>query len=262
MLKMFPVQVKAAGTEDGLEAGQFRALVSVFGNKDSMGDVVVPGAFSGTLQEWKDSGDSIPIYWSHQMSDPDMNVGWVLEAEETEKGLEVLGQLDLEEGASAKALQVYRLLKGRRVTQFSFAYDVLDGGPVEKDGDTYNELRELQLFELGPTPIGANQDTELMGVKADLKRGRVLSAKNEATLAEAVKAIQGGVASIRKVLSAVGSGESPEEDEEKSKEKASGVGPVTVQEPQQGGTTQEPSHGMPSVALLTQSQFEIEGELL
>jgi hypothetical protein len=34
MFKTRPAQIKAAGEDDGLEEGQFRALVSVFGNVD------------------------------------------------------------------------------------------------------------------------------------------------------------------------------------------------------------------------------------
>jgi len=256
MFKTYPARIKAAGAEDGLAEGQFRALVSVFNVKDSMGDVIVPGAFTDTLEEWKASGDSIPVYWSHQMHDPDYNVGWVLDAEQTGEGLEVLAQLDLEEGGSPKARQVYRLLKGRRVTQFSFAYDVTDGGPSKSDdhGD-HNELRILKLYEVGPTPIGANQETDLLGVKdavALLKRGRVLSSKNETALTDALAAITAGVTSIKSVLSAVGTADE-EDDGGKAatphQDKANGTGPVTPQEPPRGATGQEPNRTSP-VALL------------
>lgn len=199
LTKSCPASIKAAGTDDGLQEGQFRALVSVFGNKDSYGDVVQPGAFADTLAEWKAKGDPIPVYWSHQMSDPDMNIGWVLEAKETSEGLEVLAQLDLEDGASPKAKQAYRLLKGRRVTQFSFAYSVAEGAFVDTEDDWYYELRKLDLYEVGPTPIGANDQTELLGVKhaadharglaADVKAGRVLAKQHIDSLRTAQEAI-------------------------------------------------------------------------
>ena len=270
MFKTYPARIKAAGADDGLAEGQFRALVSVFNVKDSMGDVIVPGAFTDTLEEWKASGDSIPVYWSHQMHDPDYNVGWVLDAEQTDDGLEVLAQLDLEDGASPKAKQVYRLLKGRRVTQFSFAYDVTDGGPAKSaDGDEFTELRGLKLYEVGPTPIGANQETDLLGVKdavALLKRGRVLSAKNESALTETLSAITAGVTSIKSVLSAVGS-DNTEDDDGKAatpnhQDKANGTGPVTAQEPPRGATAQEPSRTSPVAFLAAHLQLlEHEGLL-
>lgn len=211
MHKSCPVKVKAAGAPDGLEDGQFEAIVSVFGNKDSYGDIVVPGAFTDTLAEWAAKGDPIPVYWSHRMDDPDFNIGWVLEAKEVDEGLHVKAQLDLED--SAKAAQVYRLLKGRRVTQFSFAYDIDEAAWVEKDGESWYELRKLSLHEVGPTPIGANQETELLAVKAaaqhaeqyvaGVKAGRVISAKNETTLREAQASLEDAAAQIKSVLSAL-----------------------------------------------------------
>ena len=49
------LRVKVTGEDDG-QAGEFTALVSVFGNVDSYGDVVQPGAFERTLKEWSASG--------------------------------------------------------------------------------------------------------------------------------------------------------------------------------------------------------------
>ena len=205
--KAVPVKVKADAT-DGLEDGQFDALVSVFGNVDSYGDVVMPGAFADTLAEWKASGNPIPVLWSHQIGDPDSHIGYVVDAVETEKGLQVRAQLDLDE---PKAAKVYKLLKGRRVTQFSFSYDVIEGAYVEQnvDGETksHYELRKIKLYEVGPTLIGANQDTELIDVKSGaehiargLKAGRVLSAANEAAIDSAVAAISDGVDGLQGVL--------------------------------------------------------------
>lgn len=238
MFKSRPAQIKAAGEEDGLAEGQFRALVSVFGNVDSYGDKVMPGAFAKTLTDWAELGDPIPIYWSHQMADPDMNIGYVVSAEETEAGLEVLGQLDVAEG-SPKAAQAHRLMKGRRVSQFSFAYDVLD----QEEVDGVNELRELKLYEVGPTPIGANDATELLAVKTGLKVGRTISAKNESTLREATTALEAAAKSIKNVLASLDSGSPDEEGQASStthQSKASDTGPAKDEEPD-GAKSEEPS---------------------
>jgi HK97 family phage prohead protease len=227
--KTCPAQVKAAGPDDGLEEGQFRAVVSVFGNKDSYGDKVMPGAFADTLAAWKAKGDPIPVFWSHQMSDPDMCVGEVLDAKETAVGLEVLAQLDLDEEAR-KARQTYRLLKGRRVTQFSFAYDIVEAAWVETEDEWWYELRKLNLFEVGPTPIGANQETELLAVKSaaqkakhialDVKAGRELSAKNESMLTEVADALDLSSKSIRDLLASVSGGEESNDEKAKAGEPA------------------------------------------
>lgn len=169
LLKDFQINVKA-GPGDGLAEGEFTAYASVFGNKDSYGDVVIPGAFADTLAEWKSSGNVIPLLFGHNMSDPDYNIGYVKDAAEDDHGLLVTNQLDLE---NPKAVQVYRLLKGRRLSQMSFAYDVLEGGEAQRlkaldstDTETVYELRKLKLYEVSVVPIGANQETEILAVKA------------------------------------------------------------------------------------------------
>ena len=180
--KNLSAQVKATGGD----TGEFEAIVAVFGNVDSGGDVIVKGAFADTLKEWQDSGD----------------IGSVVEASETETGLLVKGQLDLD---NPKAAQVHKLLKGRRVTQFSFAYSVLDSGPVEVDGVKATELRSLKLYEVGPTLVGMNQSTELLSAKSDdleAKAGRVLSAKNKEIVTSTITALDAAKSALEALLNA------------------------------------------------------------
>jgi HK97 family phage prohead protease len=196
--KNLSAQVKATG--DG--AGEFEAIVAVFGNVDSGGDVIVKGAFTDTLTEWQASGDPIPVVWSHDSNDPFSHIGSVVEASETDTGLLVKGQLDLE---NPKAAQVFKLLKGRRVTQFSFAYSVLDAGPTEVDGIKATELRRLKLYEVGPTLVGMNQATELLSAKSDdvdAKAGRVLSAKNVEVVSNAIAAADALKSALKTLLDA------------------------------------------------------------
>jgi HK97 family phage prohead protease len=134
--------------------------VSVFGNVDSVGDRVVPGAFKASLARWADSRDPIPVIWSHQWDDPEAHIGVVLAAEERPEGLWIKAQLDVDKPF---ARQVYELLKARRVREFSFAYDVVDSRQA-KDGA--NELTVLDLIETGPTLRGVNPETQLLTVKA------------------------------------------------------------------------------------------------
>jgi HK97 family phage prohead protease len=187
MIKTATAQIKATGPDDGLGEMQFTGYASVFGNKDSYGDVVEPGAFTDTLAKWQTSSEVIPCLWGHDMLDPESNIGHVLEASQDSRGLLVKVQLDPE---SDRAKTVYRLLKGRRVGDMSFAYEVQDSAWAKSDdlGD-YQALRKLHLFEVSVVGIGANQEAEILTVKtaaamlADgVKAGRVISAKNESSL--------------------------------------------------------------------------------
>jgi hypothetical protein len=51
------------------------------------------------------------------------------------------------------------------LAEFSFAYDVIDSALAKVDGQFVNELRELELFEVGPCLVGLNPDTQLLGMK-------------------------------------------------------------------------------------------------
>lgn len=180
-----------AGADDGLEEGQFLAYASTFTREpDSYGDVVKQGAFAETIQAWKDSGDTLPILFGHRMDDPDYWIGGAIELSEDNHGLLVKGQLDLE---NPKAKQVYRMLKGRRINQLSFAYDTLEWAVVDLGNEkSARELQKLKLHEVSIVPIGANQDTEVLAVKAitdGLKAGRVISSKNLDSLKSARDAL-------------------------------------------------------------------------
>lgn len=188
--------------------GEFEAFVSVMGVKDFYGDVVQPGAFDDTLAKWKDSGNPIPVVWSHGYHDVLNHIGYALEAEQRtisgKTGLWVRGQLDVTDAEEdARARKAARLMKSGRVSQFSFSYEVWDGAPAKSEefGDYYS-LNRLGLYEVGPTLIGANADTELLAAKAlrdlavELKSGRVLSAKNEELLRAAHESIGSVLAAL------------------------------------------------------------------
>ena len=196
--KTVPLAGVKAGPNDGLNEGEFVVYPSTFTKTpDSYGDVVAKGAFLDDIARWKASGNTLPGLYGHRFDDPDYNVAFALDMGEDEHGWWVKGAFDLE---SPKAAQVYRLVKGRRLTQLSFAYDVLDSGKVEgADGEPVNELRKLKVYEFSFVPVGANQDTSVVTIKAlvdGMKAGRVLSGKNEQSLREARDSIDSVLASL------------------------------------------------------------------
>lgn len=165
--------------------GTATALVSVFGNVDLGGDRVMPGAFTRTLSEWQTKGDPIPVIWSHDWDNPESFVGWAdpSQIKETDAGLVVPMQFDLDR---PRAEQVHHLLKSRRVTQFSFGYFVREYDDV--DDPEYGKVRELKsvdLFEVGPTLLGMNPETELLAAASALRAAK--AAEGKATPEQAVE---------------------------------------------------------------------------
>ncbi|WP_081729847.1 HK97 family phage prohead protease [Williamsia sp. D3] len=155
-----------AGADDGLGEGEFIAYASVFGNVDSAGDVVQRGAFRKSIEAWEKSGNTLPILYGHDAKNPHMNVGGVVSMVEDDRGLKVHGKLDLETDTGA---QVYRLVKGRRLSQLSFAYDEIRTRPVKGDPrlGSYKSLDELHVHEVSLVPVGANRETAVLAVKSE-----------------------------------------------------------------------------------------------
>lgn len=187
--------VRAVDGGQDTTPGEFQALVSVFGNTDSYGDVVERGAFTKSLAEWTIRGSLPPVVWSHQFSDPANFLGVHTAIEETDEGLVVTGQLNLNR---PKAAQVWELMREGTIVEFSFSGIVRDAEPVDGDDDDGlamlwgpMRIKEIDLWEAGPCFKGANPATELISVKADprleqllrtpqltAKAGRVLSQAN------------------------------------------------------------------------------------
>lgn len=253
-IKNVPLGRVKAGPNDGLAEGEFIVYPSTFTRQpDSYGDVVAKGAFTETIQQWKDSGDTLPGLFGHRMDDPDFYIASALDLGQDDHGWWVKGAFDME---SPKGPHTYRLVKSRRLRQLSFAFDVLEEGAVElEDGTKANELRKLRVHEFSFVPIGANQDTSVVAIKAlaenamvELKAGRVLSAKNESTLREALSQIQGSAQQIKDVLSAT----EPAGDDQ---EKASGTREVNDEEP--GRAKSEEPSASPSAKTLAEA-FELQ----
>jgi HK97 family phage prohead protease/HK97 family phage major capsid protein len=151
MHKSIPLTIKAADDD----TGTFTGYASVFDNVDAHGDVVRRGAFTKSIA----SGSPIPLLWEHGASDPRNYVGDIVQAAETDSGLEVVGKFDLdtEHGASA-----YRNVKGRRVSGLSIGYRV---GKSVKTA-VGNELLAVDLIEVSIVARGANARALVGAVKS------------------------------------------------------------------------------------------------
>lgn len=164
---------------EGQPPGTFETIVSVFGNVDYHGDRIVVGAFeAGNLPEWRESGDPIPVIFTHRWDDLLAHIGVANPSEVRELapgdstlpdrlkangGLYAVQRLDVNaDPAASYAARIAELLERRSLREFSFAYDPLGVRPV----DGVDELTRLALWEMGPTLLGANPLTELLAAKA------------------------------------------------------------------------------------------------
>jgi len=156
--KSFRVSLKAVNEDEGTAV----ALVSAFEVVDSYDEMIMPGAFDKSLEQFGE--DPIPILWNHQWGVMDAHLAEG-KGEITAEGLVMTMQFDMTDPTSAKA---FRLLKSKRIKEFSIGgFEPVDGiKRVEKDGQDVWAIYEFELVEVSLVLRGANPDTRLIDVKS------------------------------------------------------------------------------------------------
>lgn len=184
------------------ELGTFTALASVFRNVDLAGDRILPGAFTNTLKQWREKGHPIPVILSHSWDDPFASIGYAdpNDVTETSKGLVVKGTLDVTDNDVAR--QVYKLMKRGTLRGWSFGYTVPEGG--EKfDAKGVNNVKEVDLIEVGPTLKGANPEAQLQSVKSALEQMPLpepVAERVRAQLLQMTETMKNGDTTIEKMM--------------------------------------------------------------
>ena len=130
---------------------------------DAYGDVVAKGAFAGTLQRLKESGNNLPLLYGHVMDQPENIIGTVVKAEEDDHGLLVEAVFDME---NPKAQTVHRAVLSKAITKLSFAFSVLDDHTITlEDYGEVRELTELEIYEVSLVVVPANPRAQVVAAK-------------------------------------------------------------------------------------------------
>lgn len=147
----FGLDLKAISDE-----GVFEGYASTFGNRDSGGDIVEPGAFTKTLRARGPRG--VKMLADH---DPTKRIGVWEEMHEDEKGLFVKGRLLVEKSIGKEA---HIDLKAGALDGLSIGYRV--------KSDAYDGrrrarlLKEVDLFEISLVPFPMNEMARTTSVKS------------------------------------------------------------------------------------------------
>lgn len=137
--------------------GVIEAYVSVFGNVDSYGDIVEPGAFADAVIAFNTNGRYPKGIWAHDWSMP---IAKTLEMREDERGLYIKAQLIL---SVPKAQEAYDLIKAGVMTDFSFGYEI---NGYDFDDRGFRHLRKVTIYEWSPVLVGANNQATLISSKS------------------------------------------------------------------------------------------------
>jgi len=160
--------------------GIVECFVAAIGNKDSVGDVVLPGAFNGSLKRRKPR-----VVWGHNWNEP---IGKVLEIYEVPPNDPRLPSKMRSGGVGGLFAKVQFNLKSERgreafanvvffgaEQEWSIGYKTLDA--VFDPAQSANLLKEVELYEVSPVLHGANQLTGTISIKSD-KQNTELKAEN------------------------------------------------------------------------------------
>jgi HK97 family phage prohead protease len=154
-----PFELKTVETvtqDDGVEVGVFEGLASTFGNRDMMGDLVEPGAFSGALAR----PATIKMLWQHDARAP---IGVWERVRETAAGLEVKGRLVL---GVQQARETLALLKAGAVDALSIGFSVRRGGAEFDRERSLRRIKAVDLWEISVVTFPANPKALVARIKA------------------------------------------------------------------------------------------------
>lgn len=158
----------AAGPAEGV----FSGYGAMFGNIDSHGDVIEPGAFADSLGERKASGRNVPMHLMHRVFGGDgLPVGVWTAVEEDAKGLRVEGKIS---GMNTdRGRHLFELVKDGGLAGLSIGFKVRQGGAVygTKAGQPKRTLRKLDLKEISLVDDPSNALTRVNEIKAVLAEG-------------------------------------------------------------------------------------------
>lgn len=187
------------------EQGIFSGYAAVFGNVDSGGDIIEPGAFTKTIAEgW----ERVKILVLH--NDYDLPIGKPLELREDAHGLYIKGKIS----DTAMGKDVKTLLRDRVLSEMSIGYDPVTFDYDKEDG--VRHLREVKLWEVSIVTWAMNPEAVITGYKAtetadratqmaegiiaDLKEGRKISTVRLKSLKEACTTMEGAIKALKAII--------------------------------------------------------------
>ena len=148
----FPLEIKS------LTERQFEGYGSVFGNTDLGGDVVMKGAFSNSLAEYKRNGSMPLMFWMH---DPSRVPGKWLDMGEDDNGLYVKGEL----ADTPVGNEIHTLLEMDAVRGLSIGYQTLEADWAEDDTRL---IKQVKLWEVSTVSLPMNPLAQVAHVKSQL----------------------------------------------------------------------------------------------
>ena len=151
--KFLPMNVKSSGEDDNPRYRMVEGYGSVFGNKDSYNDVIVPGAFADSI-----ANKEPKMAWQHDFG---TLVGRWDEYREDENGLFLKGRIATRTEKGAEAAE---LVEMGALTGLSIGFNTVR---EEMDRETgVRRLLEIDLWEVSFVTVPANSAANVTNIKS------------------------------------------------------------------------------------------------
>lgn len=156
--KILPlVDAKVGGSGNG----SFTGYASTFGNVDSYGDTIAPGAYTNYLDQFVERGF---IAWNHNWADM---IGMVASAKQDKTGLQITADFHSTPDAQAARTVMAERLAAGKFMGLSIGY--VPHQWARKDGpagpDTIRVLQEVEVFETSLVAVPADSYAGVTGMK-------------------------------------------------------------------------------------------------
>lgn len=151
------VSFKDIDGKKGIVTGYF----ANFNNKDSDGDIIVPGAFTKSIGDTgpQSANPRIKHLLNHNIDQP---LGVIISLKEDSKGLYYESQV----GTHSLGVDFLKMVESGLITEHSIGFRTIDS-QKSKDEDGVNYIKAVQLWEGSSlTAWGANELTPLTGMKS------------------------------------------------------------------------------------------------
>ena len=125
----------------GSKSGELEGYISVFGNVDQGGDVVLPGAFKKTFAYWSRARTPLPLVADHQLSTEGV-IGSVTQMAEDGVGAKIHALFS----SVPKAQDIRTKMLEGHIGGMSFTYEPVDHSMGTKDGMHVRYLKEVRLY--------------------------------------------------------------------------------------------------------------------
>lgn len=146
------LQIKLASA---IAEGEFTAIAATW-EIDRTGDRFQRGAFLASIADWRARGALPPLLWGHDTGEP---IGAIIDAQETDRGLEIVGRLAIGTVNGRRAYELLKAGSGALATSVGFF-------PTEfRPERGITVITKVDWVELSLTPVPAQQGAVILDVK-------------------------------------------------------------------------------------------------